>query len=320
MKKVLQLLTGRSSAYDAIRILNPSKRIDKELKERDISVTCIPCQQLSVELASQFDITIIHGCFSVSSVAYLRQIPFAIGIDDLITNIPMGNPVQPSDAQYLAFEWAIKNAASLICTTQALVDAFPGKQSFLTPNLVDLTKVKNTSERVAYVAGSSHNQDMELISSLYDTKRELIFWTSSLPHKFSHMYFNHVNQVVCEPNKPNIGWITQQEWPRYTIWMKNLEFGVGLAPLANNAFNRCKSVWKWLEYLQKGAITVASDIGPYSSLPDEVLVKIKPGDDWNDGVEYAFGHREEIYNKAFEYCENYTYDKNNSWVRMYEGI
>lgn len=42
-----------------------------------------------------------------------------------------------------------------------------------------------------------------------------------------------------------------------------LDFDIGLAPLLDNSFNRCKNALKPLEYASRGIPTIASDIEPY---------------------------------------------------------
>jgi glycosyltransferase involved in cell wall biosynthesis len=52
-------------------------------------------------------------------------------------------------------------------------------------------------------------------------------------------------------------------WADPLAYMRRLDWQVGLAPLAPNQFNRCKSHLKALEYAARGIVTVASDVEPY---------------------------------------------------------
>jgi glycosyltransferase involved in cell wall biosynthesis len=52
-------------------------------------------------------------------------------------------------------------------------------------------------------------------------------------------------------------------WDGPNAYMRELDWQIGLAPLANNQFNRCKSPLKALEYAARGIVVVASDVEPY---------------------------------------------------------
>ncbi len=52
----------------------------------------------------------------------------------------------------------------------------------------------------------------------------------------------------------------------YARRLRRLELDFALAPLADNAFNRCKSGIKWLEYAACGAPGVFSEMEPYASV------------------------------------------------------
>src|SRR5215470_4110749 len=51
----------------------------------------------------------------------------------------------------------------------------------------------------------------------------------------------------------------------YAETLCRLRFDIGIAPLAETAFNRNKSCIKYYEYAMSGAVTIASDVLPYSA-------------------------------------------------------
>jgi glycosyltransferase involved in cell wall biosynthesis len=54
-------------------------------------------------------------------------------------------------------------------------------------------------------------------------------------------------------------------YPAFATWLQSLGgYDVGLAPLLDVVFNRCKSNVKWLEYSAMGLATIATDLPPYS--------------------------------------------------------
>jgi len=55
-----------------------------------------------------------------------------------------------------------------------------------------------------------------------------------------------------------------EDYAGYARTLAGLAPDIGLAPLAGNAFNRCKSAVKWLEYSALGAAGVYADLPPYA--------------------------------------------------------
>ena len=56
-------------------------------------------------------------------------------------------------------------------------------------------------------------------------------------------------------------------YPAFVNWIINTQdFDIGITPLVDNQFNRCKSAIKFLDYSALGMVTVASDIGVYTPI------------------------------------------------------
>jgi len=51
----------------------------------------------------------------------------------------------------------------------------------------------------------------------------------------------------------------------YAAKLSSIRFDIGIAPLADTAFNRSKSCIKYYEYTMSGAVTLASNVLPYST-------------------------------------------------------
>lgn len=63
------------------------------------------------------------------------------------------------------------------------------------------------------------------------------------------------------------GRVQTESWAPFEVYpwkFKTLNIDIGIAPLANNEFNICKSEIKWEEYSALGIPTVASNVPPYS--------------------------------------------------------
>jgi glycosyltransferase involved in cell wall biosynthesis len=76
-------------------------------------------------------------------------------------------------------------------------------------------------------------------------------------------------------------------WRNYTGFRRRLGelgLGIGLAPLADNPFNRAKTPTKWVEYAEAGAAVLASPIRPYLPIIAERAAMAATPDQWEAGL------------------------------------
>lgn len=114
--------------------------------------------------------------------------------------------------------------------------------------------------------------------------------------------------------------------PSVDDYHRSIDFDIGLAPLASNHFNDCKSAVKALEYAALGIPVVASDFGPYREFvrDGETGFLCRTDHDWfralrtlteDDELRDAMGKR------AREYAAEHTIQKNAwRWAEAYEKI
>lgn len=82
----------------------------------------------------------------------------------------------------------------------------------------------------------------------------------------------------------------------YASFLKTLgkiHFDIGLAPLADNPFNRCKSNIKWLEYSAHARAGIFSDLEPYRESVEHGKTGMLVGDDpkeWFEALEYLISN------------------------------
>lgn len=70
-------------------------------------------------------------------------------------------------------------------------------------------------------------------------------------------------------------------------YLHDLQWDIGLAPLEDNEFNRCRSPIKFLEYTACGVATVASDVGVYRSVIGHQMGLLVADDEWVPSVRLA---------------------------------
>jgi glycosyltransferase involved in cell wall biosynthesis len=105
----------------------------------------------------------------------------------------------------------------------------------------------------------------------------------------------------------------------YPHTLAKLNFDIGICPLVDNLFNRCKSAIKFAQYAAVGTVTLASDIYPYSK---ECNYRAQnTTDDWynklaalveNESLRSSLLHEQQSY-----ILENRNYEKG---IALYEAI
>ncbi|MFI5427830.1 hypothetical protein [Aeromicrobium sp. UC242_57] len=92
-------------------------------------------------------------------------------------------------------------------------------------------------------------------------------------------------------------------YPSFVPWLVSTgPYDIGLSPLVDSAFNRCKSDIKCLDYLALGALPLVSDVEPYQ--PVDIahhIVKVADRPDaWFEAIEHEIVHRAERRREAAE--------------------
>ena len=101
-------------------------------------------------------------------------------------------------------------------------------------------------------------------------------------------------------------------YPRFVEWFINnsADFDVGLSPLVNSTFNKCKTDIKFLDYVGIGILPVLSDIEAYNTVSDinkfAILVK---DEEWYDSLEKIIIQNDKtIFNNMIEAGKKYLWE------------
>lgn len=220
-------------------------------------------------------------------------------IDDDFWAVRKSNPsVLVSSSLKDQYEGLIREADGITTPSPILAKKIqklcPGKPVYICPNAINYDEYherprKNRGEDlfVGYMAASSHFEDMpvaidaiEELSSKHDFFFYLYGMTSE-PFEAAVYNVRKVLQLNLHPEKTeqlkamlNIYDKIQKSKMIHTPFMPpeihpsilaSRDFDIGIAPLADNEFNRGKSNIKFYEYAATGTVTLASDLEPYKS-------------------------------------------------------
>lgn len=183
-------------------------------------------------------------------------------IDDDIWNLSPSNPSYSyfnAAAQGRAIE-NIKIADAVTVTNEQLADVVSehNPNVFVLPNCIDAALTKHERLRaeqttVGWAGGASHGDDFRSVQN------DLKTFFRRNPGVSTHFVGSNYGSAVGRPDTRFTGWVGN-----LVDYMHTLDFDIGIAPLAYNAFNRSKSDLKFLEYAALGIPVIASDFGPYS--------------------------------------------------------
>lgn len=196
----------------------------------------------------------------------------------------------------MAIDECVNLVDAMTTTTDRLARKFAEKarRVFVLPNTVDLSlwrpfRLPVPGFRIGYQLSQSHKGDLDVMGpdvgefcrrhpdvTLVTMGHRAVEWKAWIP----------------EGQHEHHGWVDTDAYPAK---MQTLGLDLGLAPLADNRFNRCKSAVKWTEYGAMQVPTLASAVPPYSDVvrdgEDGWLV---PDGKWLDTLERLYADRKEI--------------------------
>lgn len=254
---------------ESIGIFQKKKKF-KNVTEEEMSERLNYFGQYDVVIGSYYSNPLIHSFTMV--VQQKTKTRFAMSVDDNIFQIDPLNPIfTVLDEKYLNFmKVIVEDASYIIASTEPLAEVLRERRVdkrpetvVVIPNMISTDHYKHESYDngdkivIGYMGGSSHYGDLHN-TGLMDALRQIM-------HENKNVYFETVGMPIDsylpKARQRFIGGERGHE-----AWYKlfgTLKFDIGLAPLEDTPFTRCKSNIKWQEYSIMGATVVASKVGPY---------------------------------------------------------
>lgn len=170
------------------------------------------------------------------------------------------------------------------------------------------TELPSTTPVIGYMGSSGHARDLATIipaiARLLDARPALSF--------------ELFGTIECPPELERFGPRVRRhagftEYRAFLNRMRVMGWWVGLAPLEDNPFNRCKADTKWVEYAVSGCAVVAQDLPVYDrACADCCGLQARHADDWEQAIAYLLDEpslrRDMVRRAQTRLSTHYTHD------------
>lgn len=211
--------------------------------------------------------------------------------------------------KYKAFLYCVENTDLITTTTNYLANKFKSsnKKIQVLPNSIDFDLYKplpkpdryNNQIRIGWFGGDSHFNDLKIFKNVLPkiiSKYPKVVVTLAAPFV---PFWKSIFKDVPESNMDWHGWTPLELYP---FILAARQFDIGLCPLEDNDFNKCKSNLKWLEFSALKVPVIAQNMIPYSNSIEEWCTGLLASteQEWFDKIEYLINTP----NKRFELADN----------------
>lgn len=282
---VLYTTDDWGSACPVLRVTGPAQRAGVRVLRGNTWHFPDGLTEFSVAPIAEADLVVVQRDFPRTGDAYEQVIaaarqhnrPIVYEVDDMLWNLPDKHPGRDYYTQHrLALLRAVFHADVVTTSTEPLAEylrAFHHHVHYL-PNYLNETLWTLRAPRVlepgqpvviGYMGGITHQPDIALIEAAllqiaqrYGQQVAFHFWGLAEPPRALATY----SQVTWE----SINVLDYADFARF--WLAQT-CDIGIAPLEDNFFNRCKSHIKFLEYAALGVPGVYSRLPPYQAVVRE---------------------------------------------------
>lgn len=188
-------------------------------------------------------------------------------LDDNFLSVPTDHPMTRVLAPVRPFAERLLGLADMVTvSTPELARAVAPlcRQVRVLPNLADpglwraTRRDPDDAVRVVFAGTPSHQADLEALGPTLARLQKTFGRSMRLTLMGCDAPGIQAERVAFTP-----------DYAAYARTLAEVSPDIGLAPLADNAFNRCKSAVKWLEYSALGAAGVYADLPPYAPVEHE---------------------------------------------------
>lgn len=226
--------------------------------------------------------------------------------DDMLNVDPSGLPHLTKSDLHDTIRECLQISELVTVSTEPLAEQFSQYNdnvvvlpNYINAELLDLERPRRDKLTLGWAGGVSHLADWAIVQ---DPIRDALAEHPDIDLHFVGNDFSPMlgRRARFDPWEMNV-------WDYY----KNVDFDIGVAPLADSGFNRCKSYIRCLEYGALGIPVVASNVTPYRDyiIDGTTGYLVDNGEQWRARIRELINDadaREEMGAKAKLHAANYT--------------
>ena len=233
--------------------------------------------------------------------------------DDDLLNLPNSEPTIPWRKKGLTK--CLANSDVIWSSSQYILEKYKaltaGKRTAVTDTIINPEEIKGIDldrvgdkVKIVYAAAPSH-------ASLFES------YIGPIVPKLTETFGNNISftfiSVHPQVEGSNCDYLHGMPLSEYREYMKEQQFDIGLAPLHDDDFSKCKYFNKFLEYTTQGVVGIYSNVEPYTYVVKNgetgLLADNKP-ESWYKALSYAIENsqlRKKCVRNAIDYVkENHS--------------
>lgn len=277
-----------------LRVLEPVRALGGAVRLLAGAAPQGPGHRIRTDILDAADLVLIQRYFPGPATAPVLETIFASGrpvvydTDDDWTAVPPDHAFAPRMAAILPHILeTVRRAQGVTVSTPVLAEAFRPfnprvrvVRNFLPATLWRAVRPPDRPVVAVALAGTpSHGPDLApLAAALSDL-------AGTLSGRARFVFFGCAPPAGTFPGATVLPFAP--DYAAYAARLPRLGCGVGLAPLADTAFNRAKSPIKWMEYAAAGMAGVFADLPPYRQVVEPEVTGLLAGPDpaaWREAV------------------------------------
>ena len=185
-----------------------------------------------------------------------------------------GFSIKDNYCRYRSQQDLFKIVDGVTVTTEYLKDRFIEENPVIKdkiiaiPNSINFNLFKpflkkhNDRIRIGWVTSSSHLNEIWMVKSIFKKLFE------KYGDKIVFVQQGDINELKAVFNEKELEFHLFTDTSIYPLKLASLNLDIGVAPLVDDEFNRCKSALKWSEYASMKIPAVCSDLPPYECIED----------------------------------------------------
>lgn len=218
-------------------------------------------------------------------------------IDDALEWIETSNPFYFNVVKDLgSHREALQYADEVTVSTPSLIPYLKGRYqgkitvvpNCYTPSEWTYPRPQREGIRIGFAGSATHVQDLLMIVPIIEKLQKthpITFiimgfgnadygsWYKDFRYSAPSQAIKDLEALDLALSKIKFEWVSYIDFDIYPSTLINMALDIGLCPLKDTPFNRCRTACKAMEYTLSGALALASDVEPYRYDTSSVLVK-----------------------------------------------